>query len=209
MAAQAMDAMEKVHDEMNPRTCIVTREARDADDLIRFVADPAGRVVPDLKHKLPGRGVWVTAERGKVDEAVRKKAFARGFKRDVDAGESLGAEIDALMEKEALAALSMARKAGQLVSGAFKVDQAIRTGEAVLVLHAIDAAPDGIRKLDGAVRALEAIGGGTVAVASPFTSTQMDLALGNENVVHAAATQGGASRVLIERISRLQSYRGR
>ena len=197
----------KVHDEMNPRTCIVTREARDAEELIRFVADPAGRVVPDLKRRLPGRGVWVTAERTKVDEAVRRKAFARGFKRDVDAGESLGAEIDMLMEKDALAALSMARKAGQLVSGAFKVDLAIRAGEAVLVLHAADAAPDGIRKLDSAVRALEAVGGDRPVVASPFTSTQMDLALGGDNVVHAAATEGGAARVLMERLSCLLRYR--
>lgn len=202
-----MNAVEKVHDEINPRTCIVTREARDAGELIRFVADPAGRVVPDLKRKLPGRGVWVTARRKVVDAAVKKRAFTRGFKRDVVADESLGAEVDALLEKDALGALSMARKAGEIRTGAFKVDQAIRAGEAALVLHAADAAPDGVRKLDGAVRALEAAGGGPVVVAAPFTSTQMDLALGGDNVVHAAAMKGGASRALIECVSRLQRYR--
>ncbi|MCB1464914.1 MAG: RNA-binding protein [Nitratireductor sp.] len=192
---------------MNPRTCIVTRESGDAEALIRFVADPQGRVVPDLKRKLPGRGVWVKAGRSVVDEAVRKRAFSRGFKRDVSVDDSLGAEIDTLMEKDALGALSMARKAGQIRTGAFKVDQAVRAGETLALLHASDAAPDGVRKLDGAVRALEAAGGEPVLVAAPFTSTQMDLALGGENVVHAAAIKGGAARALIERVVRLQRYR--
>ncbi|MCG6856693.1 MAG: RNA-binding protein [Salaquimonas sp.] len=202
-----MIAVEKVHEEMNPRTCIVTRKACDAEDLIRFVADPAGRVIPDLKRKLPGRGVWVTAGRTKVDEAVRKRAFARGFKRDVVAEESLGAEIDMLMEKDALSALSMAKKAGQVRTGAFKVDKAVRSGEAVLVLRAADAAPDGVRKIDGAVRAAEAAGGEKVVIAAPFVSAQMDLALGIDNVIHAAATKGGAACALIERVCRLQRYR--
>ena len=202
-----MNVAQEVHDEMNPRTCVVTREARDAAELIRFVADPAGRVIPDLRRKLPGRGVWVTAVRGTVDEAVRKRAFARGFRRDVIVDESLGDEVDALLEKDALGALSMAKKAGAVRTGAFKVDQAIRAGEVALLLHATDAAPDGVRKLDGAVHALEAAGGGPVAIAAPFTSTQMDLALGGDNVIHAAATKGGAARALIERVMQLQRYR--
>ncbi|MEC9343243.1 MAG: RNA-binding protein [Pseudomonadota bacterium] len=194
-------------DEMNPRTCIVTRQALDATDLLRFVADPGGRIVPDLKRKLPGRGVWVTARRDMVDEAVRKRAFARGLKAEVSAASDLGAEVDRLLERDALAALSMAAKAGLVRFGAFKVDRAVRAGQAVLVLHASDAAPDGVRKLDQAVHATREAGGENVAVASPFTSVQMDLALGGDNVIHAAAIEGGAARVLVERILRLQRYR--
>ena len=199
--------MDKVHDDMNPRTCVVTRESREANELIRFVADPAGRVVPDLRRRLPGRGVWVTARRKLVDEAVRKNLFSRGLKCDASADEGLGAEIDALLEKEALGALSMAKKAGLVRAGAVKADKALRSGEVALLLHARDGSQDGVRKLDQAARGVQAAGGDPVAIASPFTSTQMDLALGGTNVIHAAATRGGATASLIERIERLQNYR--
>ena len=57
------------------RTCIATRETRGVEGMIRFVAAPDGMVTPDLKRKLPGRGVWVTATQEAVTEAVRKKAL--------------------------------------------------------------------------------------------------------------------------------------
>ena len=199
--------MARLSEDMNPRTCIVTREAKEADELIRFVAGPDGRIVPDLRHRLPGRGVWVTARRARVDEAVAKGLFARGLKQAVKADENLGGEVDALLAANALSALSMAKKAGLIRTGAVKVDQAVRSGEAVLILHASDGAQDGVRKLDGAVRARQAAGGAPVEVASPFTSAQMDLALGGHNVIHAAAIGRGATTSLIERIGRLQHYR--
>ena len=111
---------------MNDRTCIVTRESGSADDLIRFVAGPDGSVVPDLKRNLPGRGCWVKAERRLVDEAVKRKLFARALKEGVTPQADLGALVDQLLTKSALGSLALARKAGAVVSGSTKVDQAIR-----------------------------------------------------------------------------------
>jgi uncharacterized protein len=194
--------------DMNDRTCIVTRESGPAVELIRFVAAPDGSVVPDLKRSLPGRGCWVTATRARVDEAVKKHLFKRALKDDVAAGPDLGALVDQLMVKSALGSLSLCRKAGQLTTGSAKVDAAIRSGEATLVLHAIDAAADGIRKLSQARKAVASGGGPVIPSLTLFTTAQMDLALGGVNVIHAAALAGSAGENLKKHLAALTQFRG-
>jgi predicted RNA-binding protein YlxR (DUF448 family) len=193
-------------DDMNPRTCIVSREAGDAEDMIRFVLSPEGKVVADLRRKLPGRGVWVTARREIVETAVRKRLFSRGLKADAEAPADLAQDLDRLLEADALSALGLARKAGLVITGFGKVDAALRQGKVRLLLHAAEAAPDGIRKLSQAIHALGGPGA-SLPVYAIFTSAQMDLALGGDNVVHAAALSGGASEFLLGRIERLARYR--
>lgn len=129
------------------RTCLVTREAQPPSGLIRFVRAPDGAVVPDLKEKLPGRGVWVTGRRDVLEQAVRKRLFARGFKDEAMADPALPDLVDRLLLDQALAALSMARKAGRVVTGFGKVTTALAKGQAVAVLHAAEAAEDGRRKV--------------------------------------------------------------
>src|SRR5260221_13023036 len=99
------------------RLCIATREVRPVGELMRFVAGPDGSVVPDLKRRLPGRGVWITARRHLVEEAVRRRMFGRGFKVGVKVSAELGDELDRLLERSALIALSIARKAGLVILG--------------------------------------------------------------------------------------------
>ena len=53
------------------RIDLLTRERLPKQDLIRFVLAPNGEIVPDLKERLPGRGVWVTAAHDKVAEAAK------------------------------------------------------------------------------------------------------------------------------------------
>src|SRR6266403_6294965 len=92
------------------RMCAVTREVRPIDELIRFVVSPAGEVIPDLKRKLPGRGLWVSASRRTVAEAVRRHQFSKGFKREVRAAATLAADTEALLVRSATDALAMAAK---------------------------------------------------------------------------------------------------
>src|SRR3954467_2483313 len=99
------------------RLCAVTRQVRPVGDLIRFVVSPQGEVIADLKRKLPGRGLWVSASRQTVAEAVRRNQFSKGFKRDVRAPPSLAADTEALLVRGVVEALAMAAKAGQVVSG--------------------------------------------------------------------------------------------
>ncbi len=193
---------------MNDRTCIVTREAGGPDDMIRFVAGPDGAVVPDLKRDLPGRGCWVKAERRLVDEAVKRKLFARALKEGVTPDADLGALVERLLTKSALGSLALARKAGAVVTGSTKVDQAIRTGAAVMVLHAKEAAADGVRKLDQARRAVVFLEGPDIPSFSLFTGEEMDLAFGGGNVIHAAVLEGKAAAGFVKRAQLLHRYRG-
>src|SRR5215510_15245481 len=128
------------------RMCALTRQVRPIDELIRFVIAPSGDVVPDLKRKLPGRGLWVQASRRTVAEAVRRHQFSRGFKRDVRVAATLPADTEALLERGCTEALAMAAKAGQVVSGFAKVEGLLEQGRADALIHASDGAADGIRK---------------------------------------------------------------
>src|SRR5580704_13463417 len=138
------------------RMCAVTRQVRPIDELIRFVVAPSGEVIPDLKRKLPGRGLWVAASRQTVAEAVRRHQFSKGFKREVRVSSTLSADTEALLVRSTIDALAMAAKAGQVVSGFGKVEDTIRSRQTRAsvgaLIHASDGAADGIRKLDAVLR---------------------------------------------------------
>jgi predicted RNA-binding protein YlxR (DUF448 family) len=194
---------------VNPRMCIVTRQTYAVEDLIRFVAAPDGSVVADFKRRLPGRGAHVAASRAAVDLAVKRKLFRRALKSEVKSQDSLGLEVDELFRRSALGFMGLARKAGQLVTGATKVDIAIRSGQALAVLHAEDAAADGIRKLTGARLAAVASGAAKdIPVFNAFTADEMGLAFGGGNVIHAAVLAGDAGTALLKRLEALSKYRG-
>jgi predicted RNA-binding protein YlxR (DUF448 family) len=195
-------------DEMNERTCIVTRESGAPDDLIRFVVGPDSVLVPDLKRNLPGRGCWVTADRLHVDRAAAKKLFGRALKREVEIPADLGELVDRLLARAALGALGLARKAGAMAMGAAKVEAAVRSGEALAALHAAEASPDGVRKIAQARRATVLIGGPEIPAYKLFSEAEIGLALGGSNVIHAAVLAGDAGRAALKRLVALHRYRG-
>jgi uncharacterized protein len=173
--------------------------------MIRFVIGPDATVVPDIRRKLPGRGVWVMARADKIAEAVRRQAFARGFKSKVSASETLPEQIRELLGKDCLQALALANKAGQVVTGFAKVEEAITKGVVVMLIHAREAGADGVRKLAQALRRRQAVGDPASQI-NLFTSLQLDLALGRTNVIHAALTEGTASRNFAAKCARLEFY---
>ena len=200
-------ALHKMENTMNERRCIVTGQSADPDGLIRFVAGPDGVVLPDLKRNLPGRGCWVTGSRPMVEKAARKNLFARALRQKVDTPVELGALVDDLMVRQATGALAMARKAGALVSGATQVDKAVRSGRATAVLHAAEAAPDGVRKIDQARRATVHLGGPDATVFRLLNAEQMGLAFGSGNVIHAAVLDGRGGDAALRRLKALRDYR--
>jgi uncharacterized protein len=191
------------------RMCAVSREQRPVDELIRFVLSPEGAVVPDLKRKLPGRGLWITASRARVAEAVRRNQFSRGFKRDVRAAQTLASDTENLLVRSAIEALAMAAKAGQVVAGFSKAEEALTGGQAQALIHASDGAADGIRKLDAIVRQRAGNHGESpdFPVVTALTSAQLDLALGRANVIHAALLAGPAGKTFLSRSQILVRYR--
>lgn len=185
------------------RFCVVTRQARPVDELIRFVVSPGREVVPDVKRKLPGRGLWITATRQAVDDAVRRNVFSRAFKSDVRASAALAATTEDLLVRAALDALAIAGKAGLVLAGFGKTEDAIGRERLVALIHASDAAADGTRKLAAAVRREDL----KIPVIAGLSSEQLDLALGRINVVHAALLAGSASDTFVARASRLEGFR--
>jgi predicted RNA-binding protein YlxR (DUF448 family) len=185
--------------ELRERMCIVTREVMDEDRLIRFVRSPEGEAVPDPARKLPGRGVWVTLARSRVAEAAHKNLFARGFDANMRAEPGLAETTGQALRRAALGYLSLAKKAGQLVTGTAKVAGALRGGHVRILLHAREAAQDGRRKLD------RLAGPGTEIVGS-FATAEMDLALGRKNVIHAAVMTGGLAEKLLAAARRAEMY---
>jgi predicted RNA-binding protein YlxR (DUF448 family) len=195
------------------RMCAVTRAVRPIDELIRFVVSPQGEVIADLKRKLPGRGLWVSASHRAVAEAVRRNQFSRGFRRDIRASPSLAADTEVLLVRGVIEALAMAAKAGQVVSGFSKVEGALQQGQTrnpvSALIHASDGAADGIRKLDAILRqnAGNRDESCEFPVVTALTSEQLDLALGRSNVIHAAVLAGPASKTFLSRSQILVRYR--
>ena len=186
------------------RLCVATRTVKPVADMIRFVVGPDGEAVPDLKRKLPGRGVWVTATQEALADAIKRKALSRGFKRDVRLPADLVARTEQLPERAVLDALAIAAKAGLVAAGFAKVEAALQQDEVVAILHAAEAAPDGVRKLDAALRRKPA--DATVSIGC-LTSAQLDLALGRANVIHAALLAGPPSDTFLARLRRLERFR--
>jgi hypothetical protein len=189
------------------RLCVVTREVKPIDQLIRFVVGPDQSVVPDLKRKLPGRGAWVTARRDVLATAVKRGAFARAFRADVKAAPDLPGQVEGLMERALLDALGVARKARQVVVGHAQVEAAAEQGAAVAVLHGSDAGPEGVRQILAAIRRGSGPDAPNVTVIPAFTSAQLHLALARPNVVHAALLAGRASDTVIARWRSLAYFR--
>jgi len=189
------------------RTCIVTRAERLPSELIRFVPSPGGTITPDLARKLPGRGVWVTANADCVAAAVTKKAFAKSLKRHVNVPSDLASQVERLMVGRVVEALSLANKAGLLVTGFSKLDAELGKGTVAVLIHAAEAAVDGCGKLDRKWKAVAADLGREPRIVKELTIAQLDLATGRENVVHAGLSAGGATTRFSIEAGRLNRYR--
>lgn len=183
------------------RRCIATGESGSTDRLIRFVVGPDDQVVPDLAERLPGRGIWLTADRDAVDLAVKKRLFAKAARRAVAVPEDLPGLLERLLLRRAVEAIALARKAGLAVCGAQRCLDAMPYAE--LLLQAEDGADGGRSKMRGKMRTLAP----EAREITCYTSDELGLAFGRSRVIHAVLTPGGATdRVLRESI-RLQGLR--
>ena len=184
------------------RRDIVSGEVMAEARLIRFVADPDGLAVPDLARKLPGRGIWVAADRTSVETAAKRGLFARSAKARVTAPKDLADQVAALLRRRLLAGLGLARRSGDLTSGFEKVCATISSGKAACLIEASDGAPDGRRKVMAVVRR-QASGPDVFGL---FSSEELGLALGLENVIHTAFLAGRASGRWTEDVRRFAGF---
>jgi predicted RNA-binding protein YlxR (DUF448 family) len=194
------------------RRCIATRQVKPKEELLRFVVGPENELVPDLAGKLPGRGLWVSAERAALDLALQKNLFAKAAKAPVRVSPRLADEIVRLLRNRCLDLIGLARRAGQAVAGYEKVDAWLERGTVSVLLEARDGAADGKRRLAAKAGAHHIKGTATepasrpsIAVIDLFTAAELAAALGREHVVHAALSEGGLARALRLDAARLKA----
>ena len=186
------------------RRCIVSGEILPEGRLVRFVAAPDGQVVPDIEAKLPGRGMWVRAERKAVEHAAAKGLFARAAGGPVRADSGLADRTEARLVERLLDHLGLGRRAGDLILGFDQVERSLRgPGAPAVIVEASDAAADGGRKLQAAARA----SGIVPFVIGALSSAELSLALGRSNVVHAALKSGRIAERLVFDAGRLGGFR--
>ena len=155
--------------------------------------------MPDVLEKLPGRGIWVSADRDAIDRAIAKGLFARAARRAVLVPEALTDDIDAALIRRVVELLSMARKAGKAVAGYEKVKTMLARDEAVLLLQASDGSKRGKSKL----RPPE----GKDSLFGVLNASELGLAFGREHVIHAALAAGGLTEKLRKDVLRLSGVR--
>jgi predicted RNA-binding protein YlxR (DUF448 family)/ribosomal protein L30E len=198
--------LEEAQDDMRERRDIVSGEVLPENRLIRFAVAPDGTVVPDVAAKLPGRGIWVAASKAAIATAVEKKLFARAAKQNVIAASDLPARTEALLVARMTGDLGMARRSGKLVLGFDNVQRQLEGPKPPKALvEAFDGSKDGKRKLYAAAHRLEL----NCVVIETLTSAELGLALGRENVIHAAVQPGGLADRLIFDAERLSGFRAR
>lgn len=185
------------------RLCIATRKVRPIGALLRFVCGPDGALVPDLRGKLPGRGVWVSGDRASLALALKRKAFSRALKQEVTIPQDLAGMVETLMAREALQALSLANKAGALVMGFAKIEAAKGTMRALV--QARDGSAAEINRLRGLCRNRGREGNAPEWI-QLFDAVQLGLSLGHEHVIHAALMDKDVGSVFMDRAHRLAIF---
>ena len=185
------------------RRDIASGEVMPEHRLVRFVAAPDGGVAPDLARKLPGRGLWVEATREALTTAVKKNAFARAAKTQLRPPADLADRVEAMLAERLLAGLGLARRGGALVMGYTKTAQAVEAGKVAVLLEASDGADDGRRKMMQVVRRAAR----RPRLVGLFSSGELSLALGGENVIHTAFLAGRAAERWTEDVLRLSGFR--
>ena len=181
------------------RRCIATGEVQPKAGMIRFVVGPDNQIVPDILEKLPGRGIWVTADRAALELAVKKNLFSRAAKQTVSVPETLVADVERLLVHRVVDLISLARKAGRAVAGYEKVKTWLINEQAKILIQALDGSGRGKSKLSSPP------GKGTFI--GVLSSSELGLAFGREHVIHGALAGGGLTKRVVENASRLKGLR--
>lgn len=180
------------------RRCVVTGEVQPKAGLVRFVLSPDGIVTPDLAGKLPGRGIWVTADRAAIEKAATKGLFARGAKAPATVPDGLADLVEAGLAKRVVELVSLDRKAGKAVCGFEKVKDWLADGKAKVLLQASDGSERGKGKL------WTPEGGRWFGC---LTAHELGQAFGRDSVIHAALAAGGLAKRVVEEAAKLNGLR--
>ena len=191
---------EPEEDEKGPeRRCFVSGRRDPPAQMVRFVVSPDDVVVPDVEGRLPGRGMWLSAERDVVNTAVAKGLFSKAARRRVTIPPDLADQVEAQLARRCLDLLGFARRAGQAVAGFEKVAANLRLGQAALLMQAIDAAAGGRSKMKSLAR--------SGRVAEVLSAKEIGRVFGRDHVVHVAVAPGSLADRIAQETARLGGFR--
>lgn len=181
------------------RRCVSSRAPAPAQHMIRFVVAPDGMLVPDLAARLPGRGLWVGADRATLGRAIVRGQFAKAARARVTADPALVEQVAGMLARRCLDLIGLARRAGQVVAGFDQVSDYLRHQRAALILTARDGGEEGRRRIAALA--------GTALVLAPFDRGELGAALGRDEVVHLALAECGLAGQLSRELERLRGFR--
>ncbi|TNE41412.1 MAG: RNA-binding protein [Alphaproteobacteria bacterium] len=200
-------AEERVETRVPERRCIATAQTRPQAELLRFVVGPENQIVPDVTGKLPGRGLWLTPTREALALALKKKAFARAAKAQVAVPDGLEDLIERLLVARAIEGLALARRAGAIVCGFQKVENALRQAPPAALFEASDGAADGRSKLLALAKRWQKEQKQPIPVLGCLNSEELGLAFGRGSVIHAALEKSGIAPRILSDFTRLGGFR--
>lgn len=186
------------------RRCIVTRQSAPREGLIRFVVAPDQTLTPDLAETLPGRGIWVSADRAALSDKSLPKAAARAAKGAVKVDPDLADTVEKLLAARCQSLVGLARRSGAVQTGFDKVRTAILSGEATLMLTAWDSNGRDAKELGRRADALS----GEVRRGRAMTSKELGAAMGRDQQVHLSVADGALADRLYRDLMRLAGVRG-
>jgi predicted RNA-binding protein YlxR (DUF448 family) len=189
------------------RKCISSGDVKPQSELVRFVVDPQGTLCPDLAGKLPGRGIWISANRANLERAQSKGLFARAAKCQLAVPPDLSGLVERLLVARAIEGLSLARRSGAVIAGFTKVEAMLRQMPPLALLEASDGAQDGRRKLIGLAKAWQKRADGEIPVVACLDSSELGLAFGRGSVIHAALERSGMGVRVMQDLRRLGGFR--
>lgn len=171
--------------------------------MLRLVIGPDDLLYPDIAAKLPGRGIWISADRASVDLASKKGLFNKSAGRAIKVPDDLSDQFERLLEARALSLLGLARRGGDVALGYDAVRLALKAARPAWRIEANDGAEDGRGKLDRLAKGAW----GEVPVVACFSAETMGEALGRGTVVHASLAKSAHSRAFGDTIGKLSGFR--
>lgn len=180
------------------RKCIVSGEVLPKENMLRFTVTPDNTVVPDFKKKLPGKGIWVKNSKTSLQVAIAKNLFSKAAKKSVKVDAGLADMVEKLLKKHGLETISLARKAGVLLTGFEKVSDAVKKNKAAFVLEAKNAGADGHNRIMLLAKNLK--------VFHTYEIEELDKALDKVNTVHVAFLQSEMAKAVHNEFSRLEDF---
>ncbi len=180
------------------RKCIATGQVLSKSQLVRFVLGPNSVIYPDTENKLPGRGIWVKADRSAIMQAQKGQLFSRAAKQSAECLENLAEQVENLVANRIIKLIGLSRKSGQCVCGYEKVKDWLKKDIAKVLIQSSDGSNREKSRLrtpaDG-----QFIGW--------LSSKELGKVFGRENITHCALASGGLTQRIVEDAQRLKGLR--